>query len=241
MFFDPQLLIDSIPKLLGGAATTLQLLVVSLLIGGLLAVPIALARLARNPAIRGPATVYISFFRGTPLLVQLYLVYYGSGQFNEFLDRIGLWVVLREAYWCAIITFSLNTAAYTAEILRGGILGVPHGEVEAARACGMSRITLYRRIILPRAYRLALPAYGNEVIFMLKGTALASIITLFDLMGTTRVIFARSFGLEVFLYAGILYLLLTWIITRGVKYLEYRWTPDLRPPPEPGLSAVRSA
>jgi His/Glu/Gln/Arg/opine family amino acid ABC transporter permease subunit len=232
MQFDLQILIDSIPKLLSGLAMTVELMAISLTIGGVLAIGVALARLSANPAMSRPATVFISFFRGTPLLVQIYLVYYGSGQFSQFFDQIGLWGVLREAYWCAIITFSLNTAAYTAEILRGGIQGVPHGEIEAARACGMNRLKLYTRIIMPRAYRIALPAYGNEIIFMLKGSALASIITIFDLMGTTRVIFSRTFALEVFLYAGILYLLLTWGISWIIRYLEYRLTPDLRPPPD---------
>ncbi len=231
MQFDLELLIDSIPKLLRGTAMTLELVGIALVVGGLLAIPIALARLSRNPFLRAPAYGYIFFFRGGPLLVQIYLVYYGSGQFREFFEQIGLWSILREAYWCAIITFALNTAAYTAEILRGGIQGVPLGEIEAARACGMSRVMIYRRIIFPRAYRLALPAYGNEIVLMLKGSALASVIALFDLMGWTRAIFARHFALEIYVYAAVIYLVLTYLISRGIKRLEYRLSPDLRPPP----------
>ena len=226
------LFVTSLPKLAAGTALTLELVVISLLIGGILAIPIALARVSRNPALWAPAYGYIFFFRGTPLLVQIFLIYFGSGQFRHVLDDIGLWSILREAYWCAIITLSLNTAAYTAEILRGGIQSVPHGEVEAARAAGMSRSLIYRRVIFPRAYRIALPAYGNEIIFMIKGSALVSFIALFDLMGWTRAIVARSFALEVYVYAAVIYLVLVYGVSKLIKYLEYRLSPDLRPPPD---------
>ena len=126
-------------------------------------------RLSPNPLLWMPVYGYILYFRGTPLLVQLFLVYYGSGQFRPFLDSIGLWVLFREAYFCAVLTLTLNTAAYTAEILRGAIQGVPRGDIEAARAVGYSGILLYRRIVLPKAFRIALPAYTNEVVFLLAG------------------------------------------------------------------------
>jgi len=228
----------SLPRLMSGTLLTLELVAIAVAVGGLIAIPVALARVSRNPLLWWPAYGYIFFFRGTPLLVQIYLVYYGSGQFRPIFEDIGLWNILRDAYWCAIITLSLNTAAYTAEILRGGIQAVPYGEVEAARAAGMSRYLIYRRIIFPRAYRIALPAYGNEIIFMIKGSALVSFITLFDLMGATRAIFARTFGLEVYVYAAVIYLVLVYGVSKLVKYLEYRLSPDLRPPPDVKLTAV---
>ncbi len=228
---DFDLMVTSIPRLLEGAVVTLQLVSLSLILGMMLALPLALCRVSRHPAVWMPVYGYIFYFRGTPLLVQIFLTYYGLGQFEAVRESF-LWPVLREAYWCAIIAFTLNTAAYTAEILRGGILAVPAGEVEAARAVGMSRLLLYRRIILPRAIRLALPAYSNEVILMLKASALASTITLLDLTGVARVIVARSFApYELFLTAGVIYLLMTFAITRAFRQAEFRLNPHLRPPP----------
>jgi octopine/nopaline transport system permease protein/arginine/ornithine transport system permease protein len=189
-----EIIVNSIPALLEGAGLTIQLTVLSVLIGLACSVPIALVRVSRNPLLWAPAYGYIFFFRGTPLLAQLYLVYYGSGQFVDVLKSVGLWHLFREAYFCALLTLTLNTAAYTAEILRGAIMAVPRGEIEAARACGMSRALLYRRIILPKAFRLALPAYGNEVVFLFQATSLVSLVTLMDITGVARVVAARRGG-----------------------------------------------
>ena len=231
---DLAIILKALPEFLAGARLTVELVSLSLALGMALAIPLALLRVARNPLFWMPAYGYIFFFRGTPLLVQIFLIYYGSGQFREALEDLGLWFVFREAYWCAIIAFTMNTAGYTAEIIRGGIQGVPFGEVEAARACGMSRALLYRRIILPRAFRLALPAYSNEVILMLKGSALASTITLLDLTGVARTWNARTFASwEMFLTAGAIYLVITFIITRGFGLAEHWLSPHLRPPREP--------
>ncbi len=219
------------PRLVDGALLTAELVGLSVLAGFVLAIPIALFRLARAPLLWAPAYGYIWFFRGTPLLLQIYMLYYGTGQFPWVTDSV-LWPVLREAYWCALISFTLNTAAYQAEVLRGAILGVPHGEVEAARACGMSGVLLFRRIVMPRAFRLALPPLGNEVILMLKGSAVVSLITLFDLMGTTRAIAARTWAFEIFFIAGALYLAMTFVLTRCFNWTEYRLSPHLRAAPE---------
>ncbi len=219
------------PRLLDGALLTIELVGLSVLAGFAMAIPIALFRVARSPFLWAPAYGYIWFFRGTPLLVQIYVLYYGSGQFPWVTDSI-LWPVLREAYWCALISFTLNTAAYQAEVLRGAILGVPHGEIEAARACGMSGFLLFRRIVMPRAFRLALPPLGNEVILMLKGSAVVSLITLFDLMGTTRAIAARTWAFEIFFIAGALYFAMTFVLTRCFNWIEYRLSPHLRERPE---------
>ncbi len=231
MEFDLQLMIDSIPALLDGMAMTVQLISLSLALGICLAIPLALGRVSRFAVLWMPVYAFIFVFRGTPLLVQIFIVYYGLAQSEAVRESI-FWPFFKEAYWCAIFTFTLNTSAYTAEILRGAIQAVPHGEIEAARALGMSRPTILRRITVPRAFRLALPAYGNEIILMLKGSALASTITLLDLTGVARVIVARTFApYELFLMAALMYLALTLLIVRALKYAEWRLSPHLRPPP----------
>ncbi len=231
---DFQLMIDSIPQLLEGVWMTVKLVALALALGICLAIPLALARVSKNPFLWMPVYGFIFVFRGTPLLVQIFIVYYGLGQSESVRESI-FWPFFKEAYWCAIFTLTLNTSAYTAEILRGAIQAVPHGEVEAARALGMPRLLMLRRVIVPRAFRLALPAYGNEIILMLKGSALASTITLLDLTGVARVIVARTFApYELFIMAAIMYLALTLLIVRALKYAEWRLSPHMRPPPHSG-------
>ncbi|MEX0696405.1 MAG: ABC transporter permease [Dongiaceae bacterium] len=223
----------SLPQLLEGALLTVEITALSVAIGLALALPLGLMRVARNPLLRWPVYAYIFYFRGTPLLVQIFLIYYGSGQFRDALESAGLWVFFREAYFCAVLTLTLNTAAYTAEILRGAIQAVPHGEIEAARACGMSGALLYRRIILPKAWRLALPAYGNEVVFLFQATSLVSIITLMDLTGVARVIVARSFAVyEIYIAAGLIYLAVTYGILWVFRRVEFRLSGHLRERPD---------
>jgi His/Glu/Gln/Arg/opine family amino acid ABC transporter permease subunit len=208
---------------LTGTWLTVQLVVISGILGLLIAVPVALARLSENRLVYGLATAYSLFFRGTPLLVQIFLVYFGLGQFDFVRDSF-LWPFLREAYVCALLTFSLNTAAYSGEVLRGGILAVPRGEVEAAKAAGMSRFAAYRLVILPRAFSVALPAYSNEVIILMKGTALASTITLLELMGMAQLAASATYQpILVFGIAGLIYYLLTLAITWFFRLLERRY------------------
>lgn len=227
---DWDLILDSLPRLLAGAGTTLELVILSLAIGFVLASGLVLARLSSNRLLSSFARAYIFVFRGTPLLVQIFLIYFGLGQFRGFWEAIGLWGVLREAFWCAILALALNTAAYTAEILRGGIQSIPHGQIEAGRACGMSRFTLLRRIIAPIAIRQALPAYGNEVILMVKATSLASIITILEITGIAKQINSRTFApFEVFTAAGILYLAINFGAAQLIRWLEWKTTPHLRP------------
>ncbi len=215
-------MLESLPRLLQGTLLTLELVALALVAGGLLSVPLAMLRVSSNPVLRALPLAYTFFFRGTPLLVQLFLFYYGLAQFEVVRDSI-FWPIVREAYWSALIVFTLNTGAYTTEILRGAIQAVPHGEVEAARAMGMSGGTLYRRIVLPRAYRIALPAYGNEIILMLKASALASTITLLDLTGMARTVIAKTYlPVEIFLVAGAIYLALTFLLVNGFRLLERR-------------------
>ncbi len=215
-----------LPKLLEGVGTTVELVLVSGLIGTLLAIPLGIARHEKNIYIRALPYAYIFFFRGTPLLVQIFLVYYGMAQFEAVRESV-LWPYLREPYWCAIIAFSLNTAAYSAEILRGALDSIPRGEVEAAQVLGMRKPLIYRRIKLPRAFAVMLPAYGNEIILMLKGSALASTITLLDLTGMARTIIARTYTpIEIFLSAGVIYLLLSVVIIWVFRIVERRLNPQ---------------
>ena len=208
---------------LSGAWLTVQLVVIAGILGLIIAIPVALARLSDSRLVHGLATGYSLFFRGTPLLVQIFLIYFGLGQF-DFVRHSFLWPVLREAYVCALITFSLNTAAYSGEILRGGILAVPRGEVEAALAAGMSTLTTYRLVILPRAFSIVLPAYSNEVVILLKGTALASTITLLELMGQAQLAASATYQpILVFGIAGVIYYLLTLAISRFFRLLEARF------------------
>lgn len=223
-----QLMWDSLPRMLGGLSLTLQLIVGSLALGALVAFGVALLRLSGNRVVETLAAAYVFLFRGTPLLVQIFLVYYGLGQF-EFIRVSVLWPFLREPYWCAILALTLNTGAYTSEVLRGAILSVPQGQVEAARACGMSRALAFRRIVLPVAIRQMLPAYGNEVILMVKATSLASTITLMEVTGIARRMIAQTFAVfELFIVAGAIYLALNFIATRLIKFAEWRLTPYLR-------------
>lgn len=211
-----------LPKLMEGAWLTLELVFVSGLIGIVLAVPLALMRASENTWLRALPVGYIFFFRGTPLLVQIFLIYYGASQF-EVVKESWMWPILREPYWCAIIAFSLNTAAYSAELIRGAIQAIPKGEIEVSQALGMSKPTMIRRIILPRAFGIVFPAYGNELLLMLKGSALASTITLLDLTGMARTIIARTYTpLEMFFAAGMVYLLIAAVMIGCFKLLEHK-------------------
>ena len=212
-----------------GLWTTIWLVAVALVLGLLLAVPLGVMRTSRNPLINGPVWAYTYFFRGTPLFIQLSMIYFGMAQFEAVKASI-FWPLLREAWFCAILAFTLNTAAYTAEIVRGTILATPRGEIEAAKACGMSPGLMLRRILLPSAFRRALPAYGNEVIFMLHGSAVASVITIVDLTGAARIVNSRFYTpYEAFITVAVFYMALTFLIVWLFRLLEHRWHAHLRP------------
>ncbi|NOI00108.1 ABC transporter permease [Vibrio kanaloae] len=222
---DFSLIIESLPIYLSGLWTTAWMVCLALIIGLFVAIPLAISRNSPNMLINVPAWSFIYFFRGTPLLVQLYLIYYGMDQFFPVKDT--LW---ENAWFCALVAFILNTSAYTAEIIRGAINGLPKGEVEAAKAYGMSTAKTYRRIILPSALRRALPAYSNEVIFMLHGSAVAGIVTIMDLTGAARLVNSRYYApFESFLTAGLFYMALTFIIIAIFKFAEKRFLAYLRP------------
>lgn len=215
-------IIKWLPKLAQGATLTMELVAIAVIAGLLLAIPLGIARSSRLWYVRTLPYCYIFFFRGTPLLVQLFLVYYGLAQFDAVRES-AMWPYLRDPFWCATATMTLHTAAYIAEILRGAIQAIPPGEIEAARALGMSKPKALFYIILPRAARIGLPAYSNEVILMLKASALASTVTLLELTGMARTIIARTYlPVEIFFAAGLFYLLMAYVLVRGFKLLE-RW------------------
>ncbi|UCE53960.1 MAG: ABC transporter permease [Desulfobacterales bacterium] len=227
---DFQLILESLPKLLNGTLLTLKLVALSMVFGMILAIPLALMRVSQPLWLRGPAYGYIFFFRGTPLLVQIFLVYYGFSQFAAIRESI-LWPILREPYWCSIIAFTLNTSAYTGEVLRGAIRAVPSGQIEAGLSVGMSRFLLLRRIVGPQAARLALPGYGNEVILLIKSSSLASTVTLLEITGVARNIIADTFmPIELFSLAAAIYLSMIFIITRIFMVIEYWLMAPMRPP-----------
>ena len=220
---DIELMINSFPKLLNATLITLKLLSVSLILGLFIGLGFAILRMNNNKLINKIAYGYSHIFRGTPLLVQIFIIYFGLGQI-EYLRTTILWVVLKEPYWCAIIAFSLNTGAYTSEILRSAFQTIKPGYLEAGRSLGIPSKIIFTKIQIPIAIKQSLPAYGNEIILMLKGTSLASTVTLMDLTGVAKYIISTTFKpVEVFIVAGGIYLFMTFIIHNVIKYLEKKY------------------
>ncbi len=227
---DISVITNNIPKLLDGTVITLEITVISVAAGFVMALFLSIMSVSKNNFIRMPVKWFIFYFRGTPLLVQIFIIYYGSGQFQSALSHVGLWYLFRKPFFCAVLSLALNTAAYSSEILRGGIEGVDFGEIEAARACGMSGFLLYRRIIMPAALRIAWPAYTNEVVFLLQATSLVSIITLMDITGVARLIASRTFAFyEIFITAAVIYLVLVYGLLFVFKKIEKKITAHLNP------------
>ena len=221
---DVELMINSFPKLLNAAVITLKLLSVSLIIGLFIGLFFAILRLNKNIFINRFAYGYSYVFRGTPLLVQIFIIYFGLGQI-EYLRSTVLWVILKEPYWCAIIAFALNTGAYTSEILRSAFQTIKPGIIEAGKSLGISNKVIFYKIQIPIAIRQSLPAYGNEIILMMKGTSLASTVTIMDLTGVAKYIISTTFKpIEVFIVAGGIYLFMTFIIHNVIKFLEKKYS-----------------
>ena len=214
---------ESIPAIINALPVTLGLVGLSLIIGFVLAILVAIGQLQKFWFFRHPANFFVYIFRSTPLLMQIFLIYYGSGQFRDQLTTVGLWHLFREPWFCAILALSLNTAAYTAEIIRGGIKSVSVDLLEAGKAIGMTAQQIFRRVTFPLAMRQALPAYGNEIILMVKSSSLASTITIMDMTGIYKEIASEYFSpLEPLMIAGSLYLLLNFLVTRMIAYFEQR-------------------
>lgn len=217
------------PQLLDGTLMTIKLTLLGALIAALVSPFLALIRVHASPLAQAPVRLYVSFMRGTPILAQLFLIFYGSGEFRPTLQEWGLWTFFRDPFNCALLAFALNSTAYQTEILRGGILGVGRGEIQAAKAIGMRRITTLRRVVFPHAYRIAWPALGNEVILLMKASALASVVTVFDIMGRTRQIFSRTFDFSIYLWAALIYLCITAIFVLIWRQAERRLSRHIEP------------
>ena len=229
------------PMLLDGAWMTLKITFISVSIAALLALPMSILRVQSSRFYRWPVQLFISFFRGTPLIAQLFLLYYGSGQFRPWLMEMGMWGFFRDPVNCALLVFTLNSLAYQTEILRGAIQSVDAGEIEAAKSMGMNNSLLYRHIVMPLAYRIAFPALGNECILMLKGGAVASVITVMDLMGQTRRAFSQTFDISTYFLAAAMYLVIATVFVMAWRQAErylYRHQIQRAPGTQPATVAT---
>ena len=220
---DIDLIITSFPKLLGGALITLKLLSASMFFGIFIGLFFAILRI-KNNFLSKIAYGYSYVFRGTPLLVQIFIIYYGFAEIDLIRETF-LWEAFKEPYWCAIIAFALNTGAYTSEILRSAFETIKIGYIEAGKSLGISKKLIFYKIQIPIAIKQSLPAYGNEIILMLKGTSLASTVTLMDITGIAKYIISTTFKpIEVFIVAGSIYLFMTFIIHNVIKFLEKKYS-----------------
>ncbi|HEN8713687.1 MULTISPECIES: ABC transporter permease [Pseudomonas] len=222
LVLDPDLLERYGPRFIDGLLVTAKLVAISFTLGAVLGLLLALARMSRNLPLQRLAAGYIYFFRGSPLLAQLFLLYYGLGSLKEFWQDVGLWWFFREAWLCTLLAFTLNTAAYQAEILRGSLMAVAPGQYEAARALNLKRSTTFFKVILPQSLLVAIGPLGNELILMIKASAIASLVTIYDLMGVTKLAFSRSFDFQIYLWAAVLYLVIVELVRRLLKHLEAR-------------------
>ena len=225
---DFNLILKNYPIILQGLDNTILLVFLSLSIGFIISIFFALARTSKYKWLSKLIYSYVFIIRGTPLLVQIYLIYFGLGQLQVIRDSI-LWIVLKEPFYCGLLALIMNTVAYTSEIIRGGIESVSKGQKEACKALGMNKFIMYYKIILPVAFRQALPGYGNEMILMVKATSLVSLTTYMEMTGIARNIMAKTFApIEAFVAAGTIYLLLNFIVVQFIKYLEWKYNPHLR-------------
>jgi len=214
---------EHFPRLLKATKLTIELTSLSLFFGVFVGVFFAILRTSKNKILFFISYYYSYIFRGTPLLVQIFIIYFGLGQVAWIRESF-LWVFLKEPYSCAILAFTLNTGAYSSEIFRSAFETVNKGVLEAAQSLGLNKINTFFKIKLPIAIRQSLPAYGNEMILMLKGTSLASTVTLLDLTGVAKHIISTTFRpVEVFIVAGSIYLLMTFIIHNVIKLLEKKY------------------
>ncbi|MBW0445126.1 ABC transporter permease subunit [bacterium M00.F.Ca.ET.228.01.1.1] len=224
---DVDFYVDYAPALFKGLLVTLTLTGTSLLIGGLLAGILTVLRATNNPFLRRFVFVYSACFRGTPLLAQLFFVYYGSAQLEPWLQGLGLWSLFSEPVFCAVLAFSLNTAAYQAEIIRGAVNAIQRGQLEAAKAMGFDDVTMLLRIIVPLGLRTAIRPYGNEAILMLKGSAVASVVAIYDLLGTSKMIFSNTYDYRIYLLCAAAYVVMVELLRRILRRFELTLNPDV--------------
>ena len=225
---DIYLIINNFSTILNGLDETLILIFLSLIIGFVISIPFALGRVSSIKILSQSIYYYIFIIRGTPLLVQIYLIYFGLGSIKAVRESF-FWIVLKEPFWCGVIALVINNVAYTTEIFRGGIQSVTKSQIESCKALGMNRFTMYFKIILPCGFRQALPAYGNEMILMVKATSLISLTTYMEMTGIARKIMYTNFApIEAFIAAGSIYLFLNFIVVQFIKFLEWKYNPHLR-------------
>lgn len=220
------LLSSNAAALLDGIKISISIVAASVFFAAILSIPLVLGLRSRSRIIVHVCGLYLTFFRGSPIIAQLFLVYYGSGQFRPELQSVGMWWFFRDAFLCSVLTFSLNSAAYTAALLNGAINAVPAGQWEAAQSLGLRRVTVFGKVVLPQLARIALPAYGNEIILLLKASAICTVVTIFDLMGTVRLIYSKTFDLSIYLSAALMYLAMVQMIRSTISALErhlFRW------------------
>jgi polar amino acid transport system permease protein len=225
--YDPEKFDKYYPKYLSGLGVTLELVAVAMICGALLSFPIAYMRMSKNRILSRIGYAYVYFFRGTPLLAQTFLIYYGFGQFHDQIQSIGLWWFFKDAWNCGVFAFTLNTAAYQAEILAGAIQSVGKGQWEGAAALGIPKYLTFFKIILPQALIVALRPYGNELILMLKGSAVLSLITVYDLMGETRRAFSRGYDFQMYIWAAVIYFAMVETLRNIWDAMERRLTRHL--------------
>jgi len=228
LVLNPELLERYGPRFVDGLLVTAKLVAISFTLGAVLGLLLALARMSRSRLLQRLSAGYIYFFRGSPLLAQLFLLYYGLGSLKAFWHDVGLWWFFRDAWYCTLLAFTLNTAAYQAEIFRGSLLAVAPGQYEAADALGLKRSTTFFKVILPQSLVVAIGPLGNELILMIKASAIASLVTIYDLMGVTKLAFSRSFDFQIYLWAAVLYLLIVESVRRALKRIEARLGRHLR-------------
>ncbi|MEM8551353.1 MAG: ABC transporter permease [Pseudomonadota bacterium] len=236
----PDILANYGDDLFDGFLITLQLVFLSVVAGAVLGAVICAGRMSKNRIVMGLAWLYIGLFRGTPLLAQLFLIYYGAGQFSGFWRDVGLWGILRDPFNCALISFTLNTAAYQAEVFRGAVQAIPKGQWEGAAALGLSKRLAFLRVIVPQAALYALRPFGNEIILMIKASAVASVVTVYDLLGETRLAFSDTFRFDVYFYAAALYLVLVETLRRIWNVLEAYLTRHLKSRDETPAGAAKN-
>ncbi|WP_332066193.1 ABC transporter permease [Bartonella sp. CB189] len=226
--FNPTLLNRYGPKFIDGFLVTFELVIIACSVGFVLGILITLARLSNNKFFQYAANTYVYFFRGSPLLAQLFLFYYGLGSMNNFWQYVNLWWFFQNAWYCCLFIFTLNSAAYQSEIFKGSFLSVATGQHEAAKALGLNSSITFFKIILPQAMIVALRPLGNEFILMIKASAIASLVTVYDLMGVAKLTYSRTFDFQVYVWAALIYLFIVEFIHRFIVFIENRLTRYLR-------------
>ncbi|MFB2563820.1 ABC transporter permease [Rhizobium sp. IMFF44] len=216
------------PRLRNGLWITVELVATSFILGAILSIPLAFARMSSNKFLSTLTYCYVYLFRGTPLLAQIFMVYYGFPSFRWFFEDVGLWWFFKDPFYCGVFAMTLNTAAYQTEIVRGAIQSVPKGQREAASALGIHTWIAFRKIIIPQALIVALRPYGNEIILLIKSSATVSIITVLDLMGETRYAFSRTYDYQIYLWAAIFYLVIVELMRNGWAWMERGLTRHLK-------------